>query len=278
MKLRHFALIIATLGTGACSRVTRNDDAFAWSENIPAGATVHLRDGMGNITVNAAPGRTASVRGALRSRRGHLDDVHFVVNRTGNDYYICAMWRNSGECNASGYRGSSSGPWWTIFSLFHHGSDAAANITMQLPSGTAVDARTLNGIVTIDGANAGVSAHTVNGAVRASNVSGPLMLSTVNGEVRLAAATLAPSDSVHLSTVNGAVHAELPPNLDGEFDLSVTNGVVRNAFPIPGASISRHHISGQIGTSTRVIRMHTVNGAIVIDAHPNAGPATGSIQ
>jgi putative adhesin len=274
MTFRNLAVAFATLAAAGCSRTTVNDDAFSWSDTIPDGATVHVLDGTGSITVRAAGNHTALVRGAVRSRRGRLKDITFAVNRDGGDYYICAMWRTSGRCGASGYRGSSSHSWWTIFSLFHHGSDAVANFTVNLPAATRLDARTTTGIVTIDGATAGVTAHAVNGGVHVSDVSGPLALTTVNGDVRLSAATLAPTDSVHLSSVNGAVRAELPPSLDGQFDISVTNGVVRSDLMIPGVSTSRRRISGQVGSSDRVVRVHTVNGAVILTSHQGLMPAT----
>ncbi|HET9188621.1 MAG TPA: DUF4097 family beta strand repeat-containing protein [Acidothermaceae bacterium] len=270
MKFRHLAVAVATLVAAGCSRETVNENAFSWSDTIPAGATLHLRDGTGSITVHASGSHTALVRGAVHSRRGRLKDVSFVVNRNGGDYFICAMWRNSGRCDASGYRGSSHRPWWTIFSLFRHGSDAAANLMVDLPPGTQLDARTTNGVVTIDGATAGVTARAVNGGVHVSDVSGPLMLTTTNGDVRLSSASLAPNDSVHLSTVNGAVRAELPPNIDGQFDISVVNGVVRSDLAIPGASMSRRRVAGQVGASDRVVRVHTVNGAVILTSHPTA--------
>jgi len=278
MTFRHLAVAVATFAAAGCSRTTVNDNAFSWSDTIPAGATLHLRDGTGSITVHAAGNHTALVRGAVRSRRGRLKDVTFAVNRDGTDYFICAMWRNSGRCDATGYRSSTSRPWWTIFSLFRHGSDAAANLTVDLPAGTRLDARTTNGIVTVDGATAGVTAHAVNGGVHVSDVSGPLMLATINGDVRLTNASLAPSDSVHLSTVNGAVRAELPKNLDGQFDISVTNGVVRTELAMPGLSTSRRRITGQVGSSDRVVRVHTVNGAVVLTNPVGFVPTTAPLK
>ena len=61
-----------------------------------------------------------------------------------------------------------------------------------------------------------------------------MTLSTVNGNVRLSVDNVSANDSIHLNTTNGMITAELPPNIDGMFDLAVTNGVVRTDLPING--------------------------------------------
>jgi DUF4097 and DUF4098 domain-containing protein YvlB len=138
-----------------------------------------------------------------------------------------------------------------------------------------VDAKTANGSVQVDGITAGVTARTSNGTVRASNVSGPLVLTTTNGDVRLSADSLSPADSIHLSTTNGSIHAELPANVQGAFDLSAGNGLVSSEFPLSPQSNSRagRHLVGQIGTSTRVVKMRALNGTVSVVSH-TAAPTT----
>jgi hypothetical protein len=73
---------------------------------------------------------------------------------------------------------------------------------------------------------------------------------------------------VQLSTVNGSVHAELPPTTEGSFDLATTNGTVQSDVPLAAASGGRgsRHLSGQVGTATRSVRLHTTNGRVVLTA------------
>jgi DUF4097 and DUF4098 domain-containing protein YvlB len=178
------------------------------------------------------------------------------------------MWRGSGKCGASGYRGRQTGGFLTMFSLFHRNSDARADFVAEVPANVVIDASTTNGSVQINGMTAGVTAKTINGTVEASNVSGPLTLSTTNGNVRLSTDSLADADVVRLSTTNGAIRAELPANLQGQFDLSTVNGVVSSDFPIPAASSTRanRHLQGQVGSLPRVVRMRTINGPVSVSA------------
>ena len=265
---RHRALLLvaASLAVSACGHRTREDTAFRWTSQLQPGAVIHLRDGAGNITVRRAAGSEAMVNGLRHWRRGRASDVQFDVTQRGNDYYICAMWRGSGKCDANGYRGRRTRGFLSIFSLFHRSTDASAEFVAEVPAGIAVDAVTSNGSVQIEGVSSGVTAHSTNGSVEAWNVSGPLSMSSTNGNVRVSADSLAPNDAVNLSTTNGTVHAELPAGSQGMFDLSTVNGSVRSDFPIPAATQGRvgRHLQGQIGQSTRSVKLRAVNGTVTL--------------
>ena len=197
-----------------------------------------------------------------------------MVRQIGSDYYICAMWRASGKCGASGYRGRQTSTFLTMFSLFHRSTDAAADFVAEVPANVVIDARTTLGSVEIDGMMAGVTARTSSGTVQASNVSGPVSLTTTTGNVRFATDFLSATDDIRLTTTNGEIRAELPPKLEGKFDLSVVNGTVRSELDLPAAPRSHvgRHLMGQIGSSQRVVKMRAVNGVVTV---LNRGTSTG---
>lgn len=266
-------LAAAALAATACSHGGRDDTAFRWTDQLPAGSTVHIRDGAGDITLTRGAGQNVVVNGGRAWRRGHARDVQFVVEQRGNDYYVCAMWKNSGRCNDGGYKGRNSGGFLSMLSLFHRNSDATADFTAEIPANVYVDASTRLGSVQIEGVSGGVSARTINGTIRASNVSGSLSLTSTNGDIRLSANSFAPTDSIRLSTTNGSVHAELPSGLEGKFDLSAVNGMVRSDIPIPTTSSSKRHLVGQVGTATRTVKMRATNGQIILTTHAPGTPA-----
>ena len=265
---------VAVLCLAACSR-PGSDQSFEWSNELPAGAVVHIRDGAGNIRVTRSTGQDAVVRGSRHWRRSRSSDIRFVVENRDGAYYICAMWRNSGQCDRN-YRGRNTSSLLSMLSLFHRSSDASADFDVELPANVRVDVSTNTGSVQIDGLSAGVTARALNGTIRATNVGGPLSLGAINGDVRLSADSLLPNDSVRLETINGSVHAELPATTEGNFDLSTSNGTVRSDIPLPAetSSRARRHLSGQVGTSTRTVRLHTVNGAVILTTRA-AGTAAG---
>ena len=267
IRLAAAATSSALLAVSAgCWHGGSDDTPFHWTESVPPGATLHLRDGAGDITVRRGTSPQVVVTGERHWHRSRAADIRFVVNHTGNDYYVCAMWRSSGACGPSGYHGRRIGGFLTIFSLFHRSSDASAELTAEVPASVVVDARTTNGSVSVDGVSSGVVATTTNGTVDATNVSGSVALMTTNGNVNLSADSLADRDSVHLTTTNGSIHAELPATVQGAFDLSVVNGMVHSDFPVPTSSRGRpnRHLQGQIGSSTRVVKMRAINGMISV--------------
>jgi DUF4097 and DUF4098 domain-containing protein YvlB len=176
------------------------------------------------------------------------------------------MWSGSGRCGSSGYKGRSTGGFLSMFSLFHRSTDATADFVAELPSNVVIDARTSNGSVEIDGAAAGVFARSTNGNVSATHVSGPVGLATTNGNIGLSVDSVADSDSIRVSTTNGNIRAELPSSLEGRFDLAASNGMVHTDLPLPSAQSGRstRHVQGQLGTLSRFVRLHTMNGVVSV--------------
>jgi hypothetical protein len=256
---------VALAFLSACSR-QGNDEPFKWTEQLAPGAVVHIRDGAGDIQVRRAEGQTATVSGSRRWKRGRARDVNFVVQRSGNDYYICAMWRASGKCGSGRYKGRQTSTFLSMFSLFHRSSDASADFVAEIPANVVIDARTTIGTVEIDGMTAGVTAQTTSGGVRALNVSGPLSLSATSGDVRLVLDSLTSTDAIELSTRRGKILAELPQNVEGSFDLSVMSGSVRNDLGLAQAPRSRagRHFQGQIGSSRRTVKMRAGTGSVTV--------------
>jgi hypothetical protein len=261
---------IALLSLSACSRAG-SDEPFKWTEQVTPGAVVHIRDGAGDITVRRAEGQTATISGSRRWKHGRAKDVKFVVTRSGNDYYICAMWRASGKCGSGRYKGRQTNTFLSMFSLFHRSTDASADFVAEIPANVVIDARTTLGSVEVDGMTAGVTAQSTAGEVHALNVSGPVSLSTTSGDVRLVTDSLSATDAIELSTRRGKILAELPQNVEGAFDLSVMSGIVRSDLGLSRASQSRtgRHFEGQIGSSKRRVRMRAGTGSVTVVTRPS---------
>jgi hypothetical protein len=269
---RLLILAAAALASAACSHAGSNGNAFNQTDVLQTGTVLHIRNGAGDIRVVRGSGPNVTMHASTSWRRGRESDIRFITQQHGNDYYVCAMWRNSGRCDGN-YRGRSTGGFLTMFSLFHRNSDAVADFTVEIPPNIAVDAHTTLGSLDIQGANAGVRGYTVNGTIRASNVSGPMTLTTTNGDVRVSADSLGPNDSVKLMTTNGSVHAQLPRGVEGNFDLSTINGSVRSDIPLEdaGNSVVGRHLAGQVGNAVRSLRMRAINGEVIVATKPANG-------
>jgi hypothetical protein len=249
----------------ACSRPGSDERALQWTSELPAGSVVHLRNGAGSIEIKRSQSQSAEVIGNREWHHGRARDIEFVVTQNGNEYYVCAMWRNSGKCNANGYRGRNTGGFLSMFSLFHRTTDATADLVAALPANVVVDAKNTHGDIVVDGISGGVTAKTTNGDVKATNVGGKVNLATTNGDLVLEAEPTAELADVMLSTTNGDIRAALPPGAQGLFDLTSSNGEVRSDFPLESTSKSHsNHLRGQIGAAARPVKMRSTNGDIVL--------------
>ena len=111
IKHRLLILAAAALASAACSRAGSNDDAFQYSDRVPDGSVLHIRDGAGDIHVTRGAGPNVTLRANTSWHRGRSSDIKFIAVQNGSDYYVCAMWRNSGRCDGSDnrYRGRNTG-------------------------------------------------------------------------------------------------------------------------------------------------------------------------
>ncbi|HEX7018512.1 MAG TPA: DUF4097 family beta strand repeat-containing protein [Gemmatimonadaceae bacterium] len=270
MRSRSPLPFIVLLAVAACNRPHHLANAFAWSDSLPAGATLHLRDGNGDITVQPSPGASVTVTASKHWNRGREGDITFQTRRVGSDVYVCAMWRNSGTCGARDYRGARPrGGILTMFSIFRHRSDAAADFVVQAPAGLHLDVVTTLGDIVVEDAKAGVVGRTANGDVKATEVGGNVALTTSNGDAQASVASIQGVDSISLRTTNGDVHATLPADLSGQLELSTVNGDIRSDFPIPQTQgYGRRTIEATLGSSPRLVRLRTTNGDVVVTKRP----------
>jgi hypothetical protein len=243
------APVAAQQGGGA------NDNTFDWSGAIPAGSWLRVKNLNGPISVEQGTGSTAEVHAVKEWRRGDPSVVRFTVVKDGNNVTICALWNNA-TCDEHGYHSHGG--------RNNDNNDVSVRFVVKLPKGVRMDAGTVNGGLTIDGASAEVVAHTVNGGITASSTSGPVTASTVNGSVRVRMDALpAGNDELSYSTVNGSVTVELPSNFNGEIDMSTVNGTLRTDFPITvSGKLNPKRIRATIGNGGRLLRLKTVNGSL----------------
>src|SRR5690242_8107610 len=186
--MRQYLLLLALLATVGCGRRAHESrDAFRWEQEIPPGSTLHLRTRAGRIDVVPADGKSARVAGSTRWV-GRKDPIRFAWSQSGSDVYVCAMWTARGDCDehSDGLRGSDDS-WLDMFSLFKRRStNAAASLRVSLPPGVTVDARTVNGSISMNGATNGMTARTLNGSIDIAKSAGPVEAKGTNGSVEVA--------------------------------------------------------------------------------------------
>jgi hypothetical protein len=146
----------------------------------------------------------------------------------------------------------------------------------------SVRARSSNGAVRIEDVIGDVEVHTSNAKVSCSCTCGHLVARSSNGRIELEdhrgsvdAATS--NGTIHceledigksgviLSTSNGRIVLDLPEEVDGDVDIRVDNGVIRNSRELDPPSRERSgRMKGTLGRGGTPIRLRASNGTISI--------------
>lgn len=230
-------------------------DQWEWRGPVKASQQVWIRNTNGPIEVVQGTGTTFEVIAEKSWRHSSPSAVEIVAVPTARGVTICALWAaRERRCGDGG-----------DYQLAHaHKTDVAVRFSVKLPRGVKVDASTVNGEVTIEGAGAPVAASTVNGRILVRTAVGPVTATTVNGSIDAAMNALSVGD-VELQTVNGSVTAALPAKLNAILDAETRNGRVDTEFPVQmTGKISPRHVRGTIGTGGPTLKLNTFNGSITI--------------
>ncbi|HEX8209750.1 MAG TPA: DUF4097 family beta strand repeat-containing protein [Longimicrobium sp.] len=285
-------LTLLTLAVLAAAPLEAQRDGYDWSGSIPAGATLRVSTGAGDVNVTRAPrGSTATVRGRVRRAQGN-ERIRFELVREGQNVTICALYTERATCTAQGIRDDS-----------HRGNrHARADFTVEVPAGVLLAASSGTGDVDVSGATASVRASTGNGdvrvgpgaaevnassgngtiqvqgargAVRASSgngqidvatSAGPVTASSGNGDIRVSMASLRSTSDLSFSSGNGDITLRLPSDFSAELQASTGSGSVRSDFEVRTTGrITAHRLRGTIGRGGRSLRISTGSGSIALE-------------
>ena len=149
----------------------------------------------------------------------------------------------------------------------------------------SLDLQTSNGAITLRSVDGDVTARTSNGKIAVTGGTGALTLATSNGpiemqEMRMSgldvqtsngriafAGSLAAGSRNRLTTSNGSVTLDLPPDLGASVDLKTSNGTIAVGYPLatqPGDEGTRTAVQGAIGEGGTQIIVRTSNGPITL--------------
>ena len=257
---RHPLVFIAVLALAACDHETgplqTRDDAFVYRLATDTGQTVHVRTMRGNITVEPSPDDTLRVNGSL-AWRGENDPTRGLAisgRIDGSDVLICAVW-GRGTCTRDRYESDLK-----LSDRARGVSNAAVNFRVAIPHGVRLDLVAVDGSIT-SASSAPVNARSVNGDVTIVTARGPVRAETINGSVDARMASLSGTDSVVVKSLNGDAWVFLPEGVAATVDVSVTNGSVDTDFPeFAGQTPGRRSLRSTLGGGGTPVRVRTLNG------------------
>lgn len=133
---------------------------------------------------------------------------------------------------------------------------------IRVPAGIAVDLKSDNGEIQLEGLSAKVTASTTNGGINGRALSGPVSVQVTNGGVQLDLAAV--GGDIQVSTTNGGVRLQLPVGLKATLDATCVNGGidVDEELMLQASESSRRRLVGTFNGGGPRIVASTVNGGI----------------
>lgn len=282
-------LVLAAFAVIVPSASHAQSESFDWRGNVAQGATLRVFTFAGTVTVRAASGSEARIRGT--SRNTGEGAIRYDSSRAGGDVRVCALYGDA-ECTESGIRregrssrngraaadfvvevprgvhvrvASGSGEV-TVDGVTGNVHAASGSGTVRVGSGAGeVRASSGSGSVTVDGALGPVQASTGSGPVRITTGRGPVTASTGSGSIEVSMAALTGTDDMSFSSGSGSISLRLPSDFAANIHATTGSGDFESDFPMTiSGRMSRHSVRATIGGGGRNVRMSTGSGDIRI--------------
>jgi DUF4097 and DUF4098 domain-containing protein YvlB len=204
--------------------------------------------GNGTVEVESHPGNEVRVTARVTARARNASAARELAGQV-------KLQAAPGQVRATGPRSAATSSW-------------SVSVRVLVPAGVAINARTTNGSIRIQGTGAPVVLRTTNGNITAHDVGGRLEARTTNGSVRASlAAGETPLEGVLIRTTNGSVQLALPGGVGAALQLSTTNGSITTDMPVTvQGTVTRRQLSGFIGEGGPEIRLGTSNGSIRVSS------------
>ncbi len=144
-------------------------------------------------------------------------------------------------------------------------------IDLQVPVQTSLIARSVkNGNVLIENVDGEIEVQNVNGNIRLVKISGSVIANTVNGRIESEMIRATAGKPMSFTTLNGSIQLTFPSDLKADFRLKADNGDIFTDFELlrkgnsQNKSRNQSFLEGSINGGGTDIRIHTVNGKIVL--------------
>ncbi len=266
-KLSLLSVVLVTgLAVSACDIKTSADGEFSFgvasgkaqdtwtrSYTVAANGRLELINVNGRITAEPTDGDQVIVEGA-RTAKGSTDEAAKEN---------LAKLEIREEVSGDRVRVESRPP------RFSGLSGHEIEWTVKIPKGVAVDLRTVNGGVRLNGVRGEVHAKTTNGGVRGRDIAATILeASSVNGGIEIDLVTVEAGGSIDIETVNGGVALGLPADSKATISARAVNGGVQ----VSGLEIQKQEqgtsfdmkrrLEGTLNGGGAKVTVRTTNGGV----------------
>ena len=243
-KLVFIGLVLA-LGVGSIPARGRVTEEFHHTYPLNAEGRVSLENVNGSVHISAWDRNEVKVDAIkYASDQERLADITIEIDAHSDSLHIKTRYPHH---------------------LFNN-NPGGVEYTLTVPHNARLDKVDLvNGSLDIDGVTGDLKGSLVNGNVKAHATRGGTELSTVNGRVEL---TVDESDlrkPISLSSVNGSLVLNLPPDVNARLNASSVTGGISSDFQIAvhGWFVG-HSLEGELGRGGPEVHLSDVNGRISV--------------
>jgi len=246
------ALATAALPLGAQRRAD-----FQWANPVPAGGTVSVRNISGDVKITASTSNRVEVLG-FKTGRGRTDRVRANVEQTSRGITVCVLYDDAQSCDDNNH--SSGRRRWSD----DNDGDASIDFEVAVPTNLLVDAGSVSGDVSIDGAHGDVNASSVSGDVTLAHLhANSVRATSVSGDVDVRVDELLGRGDFKFTSVSGDVTLEVPRDFGADLSMTTVSGEIDSDFPITvggNTRMNRRNVDARIGAGGRRLDVSTVSG------------------
>jgi len=147
-KLASLALVIAALPLSAQRRAD-----FQWANPVAAGGTVSVRNISGDVKIVPSTSGRVEVQGFKHGSGRQLDRLRATVDQTSRGIVVCVLYDDATSCDDNNHSNSRRGNW-----NDDDNGNASIDFEVAIPNNLVVDAGSVSGDVSINGAHGDVKA------------------------------------------------------------------------------------------------------------------------
>ena len=230
----------------------RAQDEWSRTYTLAAGGRFELINVNGRVTAEASDGTAIEVKAERTAKAGSDESARELLGKIEMREEV-GDGRVRVEVRAPRFSGMS-------------GHDI--KWTLKIPRGVAVDLRTVNGGVHMDGLEGDIRARTTNGGITGTRMfATSLDAAVTNGGVNIELARPVSSGTFAVEAVNGGVNLSLPGDSKADISGRCVNGGISviDLNVVTSGEQSRRRLEGQLnGGGGARVTLETVNGGVKI--------------
>jgi predicted membrane protein len=252
-KLASLALVAAALPLGAQRRAD-----FQWANPVSAGNTVSVRNISGDVKIVPSSSGRVEVQGFKHGNGRQLDRIRATVEQGSRGITVCVLYDDASSCNDNNHSNDRRGRW------NDDDGDASIDFEVAVPANLLIDASSVSGDVSVNGAHGDVTAGSVSGDVFLEHLhASSVKANSVSGDVEVRVDELLGRGDFTFHSVSGDVTLEVPRDFGADLSLTTVSGDIDSDFPITvggNGRVNRRNMTARIGAGGRRLDVSTVSG------------------